>query len=211
MESLMQYQRVLQQRNAWLKQEAAKPKNDYTTLDFYNEKLAADGTYIYQGRQRLLKELLPLLNEYYHRLSQGREELGVQYNSHLHTAPMDKLLKDSLPHDLQLQRTLKGIHRDDWDFTLDGLALKQYASQGQKKSFLFALKLAQYTYLEQQQGGRPMLLLDDIFEKLDNGRIRALLAIISSPSGAGQVFLTDTDKARVAEAFGGVEVGYIEV
>lgn len=154
-----------------------------------------------------------MLNEYYHRLSQGREELGVQYNSHLHTAPLDKLLKDSLPHDLQLQRTLKGIHRDDWDFTLDGLALKQYASQGQKKSFLFALKLAQYTYLEQQQGSRPMLLLDDIFEKLDNGRIRALLAIISSASGAGggQVFLTDTDKARVAEAFGGVEVGYIEV
>lgn len=211
MECLMQYQRVLQQRNAWLKQEAAKPKNDYTTLDFYNEKLAADGTYIYQCRQQLLKELLPLLNEYYHRLSQGREELGVQYNSHLHTAPMDKLLKESLPHDLQLQRTLKGIHRDDWDFTLDGLALKQYASQGQKKSFLFALKLAQYTYLEQQQGSRPMLLLDDIFEKLDNGRIRALLAIISSPTGAGQVFLTDTDKARVAEAFGGVEVGYIEV
>jgi len=213
MESLMQYQRVLQQRNAWLKQEAAKPMNDYTTLEFYNEKLAADGTYIYQCRQRFLQGLLPLLNEYYHRLSQGREELGVQYNSHLHNAPMDKLLKDSLPHDLQLQRTLKGIHRDDWDFTLDGLALKQYASQGQKKSFLFALKLAQYTYLEQQQGSRPMLLLDDIFEKLDNGRIRALLAIISSPSGAGggQVFLTDTDKARVAEAFGGVEVGYIEV
>lgn len=211
MESLMQYQRVLQQRNAWLKQEAAKPKNDYTTLEFYNEKLAADGAYIYQCRQQLLQALLPLLNEYYHRLSQGREELGVQYNSHLHKAPMDKLLKDSLPHDLQLQRTLKGIHRDDWDFTLDGLALKQYASQGQKKSFLFALKLAQYTYLEQTQGSRPMLLLDDIFEKLDNGRIRALLAIISSPSGAGQVFLTDTDKARVADAFGGVEVGYIEV
>lgn len=211
MECLMQYQRVLQQRNAWLKQEGLKPRNDYTTLDFYNQKLAADGSYIYQCRQQLLKELLPLLNEYYHRLSQGREELGVQYNSHLHTAPMDKLLKDSLPHDLQLQRTLKGIHRDDWDFTLDGLALKQYASQGQKKSFLFALKLAQYTYLEQQQGSQPMLLLDDIFEKLDNGRIRALLAIISSPFGAGQVFLTDTDKARVAEAFGGVEVGYIEV
>lgn len=211
MESLMQYQRVLQQRNAWLKQEAIKPKNDYTTLDFYNEKLATDGTYIYQCRQQFLQVLLPSLNEYYHRLSQGREELGVQYNSHLHNAPMDKLLKESLPHDLQLQRTLKGIHRDDWDFALDGLALKQYASQGQKKSFLFALKLAQYTYLEQQQGSQPMLLLDDIFEKLDNGRIRALLAIISSPSGAGQVFLTDTDKARVAEAFGGVEVGYIEV
>ncbi len=210
MECLMQYQRVLQQRNAWLKQEALKPRNDYTTLDFYNEKLAEDGTYIYQCRKQFLQELLPLLNDYYHRLSQGREVLGVQYNSQMHEAAMDKLLKASLPHDLQLQRTLKGIHRDDWDFTLDGLALKQYASQGQKKSFLFALKLAQYSYLEQKQSNQPMLLLDDIFEKLDNRRIRALLGIINSPA-FGQVFLTDTDKARVADAFGGVEVGYIEV
>ncbi|MCB9045967.1 MAG: DNA replication/repair protein RecF [Chitinophagales bacterium] len=211
MEALVQYQRVLMQRNAWLKQENAKPRNNFTELEFYDAKLAADGDYIYKRREEFLQKLLPLLNKYYHELSHGKEELGAEYKTHLHSAPMTQLLKKSLPNDLQMQRTLKGIHRDDWDFTLDSLPLKQFASQGQKKSFLFALKLAQYSYLEAEQGNMPMLLLDDIFEKLDANRIRSLLNIIRS-EGFGQVFLTDTDKARVAEAFGeGEGVTYIEV
>lgn len=210
MEHLVQYQRVLQQRNAWLKQEAQKPSNDFTTVEFYNSKLSLSGDYIYRLREAFLKALLPLLDKFYHRLSQGKEELGIHYKTHLHTAPMAALLQKSLPNDMHMQRTLKGIHRDDWELSLDGLALKQYASQGQKKSFLFALKLAQYAYLEQVQGSRPMLLLDDVFEKLDNSRIRSLLNIIKAPD-FGQVFLTDTDKARVADAFGEGEVGFIEV
>lgn len=210
MESLVQYQRVLQQRNAWLKQEAQKPTNDFTTLEFYDSKLAQSGDYIFKQRKTFLQKLLPMLSDFYHRLSQGKEELGAIYKSHLHTAPMTELLRKSQPNDLHMQRTLKGIHRDDWELTLDGMALKQFASQGQKKSFLFALKLAQYAYLEKEQGSQPMLLLDDIFEKLDNNRIRSLLNIIKA-NDFGQVFLTDTDKARVAEAFGEGDVGFIEV
>lgn len=210
MEHLVQYQRVLQQRNAWLKQEAAKPSNDFTTLEFYDSKLSASGDYIYKQRAQFLEALLPLLDKFYHLLSQGKEELGAAYKTHLHNAPMAALLKKSLPNDLHMQRTLKGIHRDDWELTLDSMPLKQFASQGQKKSFLFALKLAQYAYLEQQQGTQPMLLLDDIFEKLDNNRIRSLLNIIKADN-FGQVFLTDTDKNRVAEALGEGDVGYIEV
>lgn len=211
LEHLVQYQRILQQRNAWLKEENARPKNDYTTLEFYDARLAESGNYIYKCRARFLEELIPLLDKYYHELSAGREELGAGYKSHLHHADMATLLKKSLRNDLHMQRTLKGVHRDDLEFTLSGMPLKQFASQGQKKSFLFALKLAQHAYLGKQQGNTPMLLLDDIFEKLDNNRIKALLRLIKAPD-FGQVFLTDTDKARVAEAFGeGDGVAYIEV
>lgn len=211
MAALVQYQRVLLQRNAWLKQEAAKPRNNFTELDFYDQKLATDGNYIFKQRAQFLQKLLPLLDKYYHELSHGKEELGAVYKTHLHAAPMADLLKKSLPNDLHMQRTLKGIHRDDWDFTLNNLPLKQFASQGQKKSFLFALKLAQYSYLETEQGNLPMLLLDDIFEKLDNNRIKSLLNIIKS-NGFGQVFLTDTDKTRVQEAFDEEDgLGFIEV
>lgn len=207
---LIQYQKVLQQRNAWLKQEYLKPKNNFTELEFYDSKLAESGTYIYNKRVQFLDNLMPLLNKFYHDLSAGREELGVEYRCQLHTAPLADLLKKSLSNDLRMQRTLKGVHRDDLEFSLDGLALKQYASQGQKKSYLFALKLAQHAYLNQQHGNTPILLLDDIFEKLDNKRIKALLNIIKS-ADFGQVFLTDTDKQRVEEAFGSTDIAFIEV
>lgn len=210
LEHMVQYQKVLQQRNSWLKQENAKPTNNFTSLEFYDSKLVESGTYIHEKRKLFLDSLMPLLNKYYHELSAGREELGAEYRSHLHMAPLAELLKKSLRNDLQMTRTLKGTHRDDLEFSLSGLALKQFASQGQKKSFLFALKLAQHAYLNQQQGSTPMLLLDDIFEKLDNNRIKALLNIIKSED-FGQVFLTDTDKQRVEEAFGSTDIAFIEV
>lgn len=209
LEALMLYQRVLQQRNAWLKQEAQKPTNDFTAIEFYDKQLVQAGTYIYQQREQFLERFLPLLEKYYHELSQGKELIRAVYHSHLQKMPMAELLKKSMPNDMHMQRTLKGVHKDDWEFAIDGLAVKQFASQGQKKSFLFALKLAQYSYLEEEQGGKPILLLDDIFEKLDNNRIKALLHIIKD---FGQVFLTDTDRDRVHEALGeGKEVGFIEL
>lgn len=211
LERLMRYQRVLQQRNAWLKQESFKPTNNFTELEYYDEQLISTGTYIYKQRSTFLTKLMPLLADYYQQLSGGKETPDVVYNSQLEGAGLKELLKKNLRHDLQMQRTLKGIHKDDWTFSLNNMPVKQYASQGQKKSFLFALKLAQYSYLETEQQSRPMLLLDDIFEKLDDTRIKALMSIIRSDA-FGQVFLTDTDKQRVAHAFGeGVEVGFIEL
>lgn len=211
LEYLVQYQKVLQQRNAWLKQETIKPKNDFTALDFYNQKLSVTGDYIYKARTTFLSELLPLLSKFYHELSHGKEELGMVYKTQLDTGTTAILLANSMQRDLQLQRTTKGIHRDDWELSLDSLTLKQFASQGQKKSFLFAIKLAQYAYLEQAQGHKPMLLLDDVFEKLDSERIRSLLNIIKA-ADFGQVFLTDTDKERVAQAIGGYDdVAYINL
>ncbi len=209
MESLLRYQRVLQQRNAWLKQEAVKPTGDSTALQFYNQNLSETGTYIHEVRKAFITQFLPLLNNYYQELSGGKEIAQVDYKSDLINNDLARLLEQSLQHDLYLQRTTKGIHKDDLIFTLDEQLAKQYGSQGQKKSFLFALKLAQYAYLSEALGSHPILLLDDIFEKLDEQRIKALLRIIHG-TGFGQVLLTDTHADRVKEAFGeGAEVGFI--
>ncbi len=209
LERLMRYQRILQQRNAWLKQQAFKPSADNTELDYYNACMDADGTYIYERRKVFLAEFLPLLSDYYHRLSGGNEPLDVRYQSDLSEKPLKTWLDQNLQYDLRYQRTLRGIHKDDWEFLLNGMALKQFGSQGQKKSFLFALKLAQYAWLTKALGHMPILLLDDVFEKLDQQRMEALLRIICG-EGVGQVLLTDTHYHRIKEAFGDAAiVGYL--
>lgn len=211
LESLMLYQRVLQQRNAWLKQEYVKPKNDFTELEYYDKQLVISGTYVFNERLKFINIIIPKLAENYKKLSGGKEQPDIEYHSQLTHEPIDKLLKDSLYHDVQMQRTLKGVHKDDLIFTVKELPVKQFASQGQKKSFLFALKLAQYNYLADKRGEPPILLLDDIFEKLDNERITALMNIIESPD-FGQVFLTDTDKARVTAAFSAdADIEFVEL
>lgn len=204
LERLMQYQRILLQRNAWLKLQAFRPAADYTELEYYNSKLAADGAYIYEQRSIFLTGFLPLLNDFYHRLSGGKEPLEVIYNSDLIQKPLAAWLEQNLEHDLRYQRTLRGVHKDDWDFRLNGMGLKQFGSQGQKKSFLFALKLAQYAYLSKVLGHLPILLLDDIFEKLDQNRMESLLRIIRGRD-FGQVILTDTHPERIRQAFGNTE------
>lgn len=211
LERIMQYQRILLQRNAWLKMQAFKPAANYTELDFYNARLAGDAAYIHNKRRLFLAEFLPLLNEFYHRLSGGAEVLDVIYTADLNSKTMDEWLANGLEHDLRLQRTLRGIHKDDWEFLLNGMTLKQFGSQGQKKSFLFALKLGQYAYLSKALGHLPLLLLDDIFEKLDQSRMEALLGIIRG-AAFGQVILTDTHAGRISDAFGpGANVGFIQL
>ena len=211
LEKLMHYQRILLQRNAWLKMQAFRSGTDYTELDYYNTQLAADGAYIYEQRNSFIKDFLPLLNEFYHRLSGGKETIEVTYTSDLAQKNLFEWLHHGLEHDLRLQRTLRGIHKDDWEFALNDLSLKQFGSQGQKKSFLFALKLGQYAYLSKAMGHLPILLLDDIFEKLDQQRMEALLRIIRHKN-FGQVILTDTHPERVKQAFGEeAEMGFVEL
>ncbi len=211
LEKLMHYQRVLLQRNAWLKNYAIKPNESTAELEFYNSQLSGNAAYIYKERTAFIKVFLPLLDKYYHMLSEGREPIQVTYNSDLSQKPLQDWLDKDLQHDLRYQRTLRGIHKDDWDFQLSGMQLKQFGSQGQKKSFLFALKLAQYAYLSDKLGHKPILLLDDIFEKLDQNRMEALLRIIRS-ADFGQVILTDTHPERIRQAFGaGADIGFIEL
>ncbi len=209
LEKLIHYQRLLLQRNAWLKIQTLKPSPDSTELEYYNAEMAADGEYIYKQRKVFLQDFLPLLEDFYHKLSGGNEPMKVVYTSDLAQKPLKDWLDQHLQHDLRYQRTLKGIHKDDWELELNGLQLRQFGSQGQKKSFLFAMKLAQYKYLSKVLGHLPILLLDDIFEKLDQKRMEALLKIIRGDD-FGQVILTDTHPERIREAFGeGADVGFI--
>ena len=209
LEKLMHYQRLLLQRNAWLKINSSNAAPDYTELEYYNAGLADDAGYIYEQRKAFLARFLPMLNNFYMLLSEGRETIQVTYNSDLSQKPLAAWLEQNLQHDMRYQRTLRGIHKDDWELGLNNMQLKQFGSQGQKKSFLFALKLAQYSYLAKTLGHLPILLLDDIFEKLDQNRMEALLRIIRG-DGFGQVILTDTHPDRIRQAFGaGTEVGFI--
>jgi DNA replication and repair protein RecF len=210
-ESIMVYQRVLLQRNAWLKLHCVNPPSDSAELEYYNSQLAVNGTLIFEARQAFIKSFIPILDSFYHQLSGGKEVIGVTYESDLLKQQLIRWLNDGLQHDLRLQRTVRGIHKDNLNFTFNDIDLKQFGSQGQKKSYLFALKLAQYAYLSRELGHLPILLLDDIFEKLDQQRMEALLRIIRGDD-FGQVVLTDTHAERVREAFGeGASIEFISL
>lgn len=195
LESLIQYQQVLSQRNAWLKMNALKAQPDFTLIDFYDKVLADHGTYIHQQRSRFITAFKPLLSRFYEKLSGNKEEIYLYYRTEADEKTLVTLLKESLGNDIRMQRTLKGIHKDDLDFHLNGKMIRQFGSQGQKKSYLFALKLAQWSYLQTLLGKTPVLLLDDIFEKLDYKRLEALWSIIKEENFE-QVIFTDTERDR---------------
>jgi DNA replication and repair protein RecF len=144
-------------------------------------------------------------------LSDNKETANIEYQSDLHSSSFDVWLEQHLQHDLRYQRTLRGIHKDDLVFLLNGNMVKNYGSQGQKKSYLFSLKLAQFEYLKSRMNSSPVLLLDDVFEKLDQQRMESLLKIIRNPI-FGQVILTDTHENRIRNAFGNEqEIGFISL
>ncbi|MCC6186377.1 MAG: DNA replication and repair protein RecF, partial [Chitinophagaceae bacterium] len=209
-ETLMNYQKILLQRNAWLKMYAQNTKNiDTTIIDYYNDILAPQGQFLFEMRKQFLKEFAPLLCKYYNLLAKEKESIDIEYQSDLYAHTLAYWLSEHLQHDMRYQRTLKGIHKDDFLLKINDLPIKNYGSQGQKKSFLFALKLAQHEYLKSQMNQRPLLLLDDVFEKLDQQRMEALLQIIQYPE-FGQVILTDTHEHRVQEAFKGYNNNRLE-
>ncbi len=192
---LLNYKQVLKQRNALLKQFAEKKSIDEDLLTPYNLKMVSFGKDIFNERRKFLKRYLPVFTEHYRQLSDDKEEVTIRYESDLlkeYTA--DTLLKN-LNRDLLLQRTSSGIHRDDYKFEISGHQLKRYGSQGQQKSFLIALKMAQFVLIKKEKKFNPILLLDDIFDKLDENRIGKLLNMVSSKS-FGQLFITDARAER---------------
>jgi len=201
LENLLLYQNVLLQRNAWLKLRGNDANPAINELEYYDFQMAKAGDYIFNARKTFLAGFIGEPGLIYSRLAGSREQIDISYQSQLFQGGMAELLRQSIQADLRYQRTLKGIHRDDFDFHLTGLPLKLHGSQGQKKSFLFSLKLAQYKYITTVQHHKPILLLDDVFEKLDQNRMEALLEIICHKD-FGQVLLTDTHPERVIAAFG---------
>ncbi|KAF0239623.1 MAG: DNA replication and repair protein RecF [Chitinophagaceae bacterium] len=195
---LMAYTKLLQQRNSLLKQAEQVSNIDYTLLQTLNHQLIESGTFIYQTRTAFLKQYIPLAIERYTEIAGKTDGLTIQYESQLNNDSFESLLQSSLQKDLILQRTTKGIHRDDLILTIDVHPFKNEASQGQRKSLLFALKLAEWEYLKSTIGFAPILLLDDVFEKLDEKRMFQLLEKVCSDE-YGQVFITDTHAQRLQQ------------
>jgi DNA replication and repair protein RecF len=197
---LIIYNKVLQQRNSFLKQAAEKNKLDYSLLEILNEQLTSPAKYIFDKRSKFAINLVQLVNTYYQQIAQVQESITINYSSKLFEMSFDVLLQKNIEKDRIMQRTTVGIHKDDIEFMMNEQSFKNIASQGQKKSLLFALKLAEYEIIKNAKGFSPLLLLDDVFEKLDDERMKNLLRIVSVQNH-GQVFITDTHLDRLQNAF----------
>ena len=200
LDDLIAYHKVIAQRNALLKQFQERNRVDEEMISIYDEQLVHLAAKIYQKRLNFMEEFIPLFNQIYQTISSGAETVTFNYESHLSQTDFASLLKNNLTKDIYTARTNYGIHKDDLQFNLGEFPLKKYGSQGQQKSYVIALKLAHYSFLNTKKGYKPILMLDDIFDKLDEQRIRKLLAMVSEDS-FGQLFITDTDQARVAKIF----------
>ena len=195
---LISYNKVLKQRNAALKQFGENHNYNPALIQAYDQQLIPSGNYIHQKRKIFLEEFRSLLLEMQQIISGKAENVDCQYQSNLDKAPFADLLTEAVERDRILQRTTRGIHKDDLEFTIDGYPLKRFASQGQLKTFVLALKLAQYRILERHKKKLPLLLLDDIFDKLDSLRVHQLLQLLLKEN-FGQIFITDTHENRIEE------------
>ena len=204
---LIIYNKVIKQRNAALKNFAAERYFDPALLLIYDDQLLEPAAVIHQKRMEWMAIFNPLFEEYYRVISGDREAVGVRYRSQLTDADFKTLLDEVQEKDRILQRSTVGIHRDDLVFTINDYPLKKFSSQGQLKSFVLALKLAQYELLRRDKSIPPLLLLDDVFDKLDRSRVQQLLQLILEKD-FGQIFITDTHESRLAEIIDGFGADY---
>jgi len=199
LQQLIIYNKVLQQRNGYLKNETFHSNFDAQLLDALDSQLRKPGEYIHQTRQQFCEKLIPLVQKFYKEISGNNEIIFLAYNSQLNDNDFSKLLVASRQKDMLTLRTNTGIHKDDLSFFLNKNIFKNIASQGQRKSLLFACKLAEFEMLYAIKGAPPMLLLDDVFEKLDEMRMKNLLQYVCKKNN-GQVFITDTHRERLENA-----------
>ena len=193
MTAMQQYNRLLLQRNKMLKDMSP----DRSLLEVIDMRMAALADPVHRARKKFVEDLNPVVGEYYKALSGGSEQVNIEYDSELSKAPLDQLLAASYEKDCALRYTTAGLQRDDFLFSMDGWPIRRHGSQGQQKSFLVSLKFAQYEIMKREYGFAPLLLLDDVFDKLDMGRISNLLQMVSG-SDFGQIFITDSNKVRMS-------------
>ena len=205
LDELIAYNKVLTNRNALLKQIADTGRYDPELLAVFDEQLIASGTRIFEKRRAFMDVFTGIFNGHYQFISEDAEQVQMVYESQLLQDDFAALLKKTMERDRALERTTTGIHKDDLQFNIHNMPMKKFGSQGQQKSFLIALKLAQYTFLTQKKGFKPLLLLDDIFDKLDDNRVTKLMQMVSN-NDFGQVFITDTSSARVMGIFEKIKV-----
>ena len=193
---LIRYNSALQQRNSLLKQDGGMPSAEM--FDLWDTQLAQLGETIYQTRVSFLEKFVPLFQKYYTFLSSNNEEVTLAYESHLNTNNLYDMLVQRRERDFYFGYTTAGIHRDDLAMNIDGYPIKRVGSQGQNKTFLVALKLAQFSFLKETSASTPLLLFDDIFDKLDSSRVSQIIRLVSEDT-FGQIFITDTNREHIDE------------
>ncbi|MFC4817325.1 MULTISPECIES: DNA replication/repair protein RecF [unclassified Flavobacterium] len=195
LQDLIHYQKIIMQRNALLKYFALNRVFESSTLEIYNEQLDALGTRIFAKRKEFLDQFIPIFNSYYQDISNSTENVQLVYESQLHNQGLLSLLQENSAKDRALQYTSVGVHKDDLLFEIEGFSIKKFGSQGQQKSFLIALKLAQFEFVKKQSGEKPILLFDDIFDKLDEIRVSKIISMVDNDQ-FGQLFISDTHPER---------------
>jgi DNA replication and repair protein RecF len=192
---LIQYQKTLSQRNALLKYFALNQVFETDTLSIYNQQLDELGKIIFEKRKEFLTDFVPIFNKHHQTITGSAETVQLVYESQLFEKNLLQLLQESINKDRVLQYTSAGIHKDDLSFEIDHYPIKKFGSQGQQKSFLIALKLAQFEFVKKNSGENPILLFDDIFDKLDETRVGKIIEMVNN-SDFGQLFISDTHPER---------------
>ncbi|MFH4967130.1 DNA replication/repair protein RecF [Gaetbulibacter sp. M240] len=205
--SLIKYNKVLAQRNALLKYFALNHTYNVDTLEVYNAQLNDYGQVIFDKRDAFLKTFIPIFKSRYEAISNGNESVSLTYKSDLFDDDLKTLLENNISKDRSLQYTSVGIHKDDLMFDIADHPIKKFGSQGQQKSFLIALKLAQFDFIKTQSGVNPILLLDDIFDKLDENRVAQIIKLVDDEN-FGQLFISDTHPDRTENAVKQVHQSY---
>ena len=195
LQQLIQYQKIISQRNALLKYFALNHVFDMDTLSIYNEQLSHLGQAIFEKRKSFLANFTPIFNQYHQDITNASETVQLVYQSDLFEKDTLTLLEHNITKDRALQYTSVGVHKDDLSFEIDGHPIKKFGSQGQQKSFLIALKLAQFDFVKKQSGEKPILLFDDIFDKLDEFRVSKIIEMVNNDE-FGQLFISDTHPER---------------
>ena len=201
--ALLRYGKTVTQRNSLLKNEQI----DMELIDILNVDLVEAGEYIFEKRNKFIQSFMPVFQRYYNFIAENKETVGLAYNSLLTKNDFMELLQQNFDKDCIMGYTSKGVHKDDLEMTLEGYPIKREGSQGQNKTYLIALKLAQFDFLKQASGVNPILLLDDIFDKLDAERVRQIIKLVSEDY-FGQIFITDTNRKNLDDILSTVDDAY---
>ncbi|AUC80870.1 DNA replication/repair protein RecF [Lacinutrix sp. Bg11-31] len=207
LDDLIKYNKTLAQRNSLLKYFALNNTFNIDTLEVYNSQLTDFGTKVFNKREAFLKTFIPIFKSRYQAISNGNESVDLAYKSDLFDTDLNTLLMQVINKDKMIQYTSVGVHKDDLVFNIDNHPIKKFGSQGQQKSFLIALKLAQFDFIKQQSGFNPILLLDDIFDKLDEERVTQIIKLVDDEN-FGQLFISDTHAERTEKAIKQVHQSY---
>ena len=195
LENLIKYNQLLKQRNSILKNTAYKAKVDYDLINVYDDQLISLSRSLYNVRSRFIADYIHIFAEHYRRIADDRELASIKYKSDVGDEDYEERFKNNLKRDLALERTTMGVHRDDYRLNIENRPLKKFGSQGQQKTFLVAMKMAHFDIIKDVKGYKPILLLDDIFDKLDTYRIKQLVKMIADDA-FGQIFITDAREER---------------